>query len=109
MAVVRTSIRTAQNPKCQPIYVSIGAGIENLDLAVKIVLSVSKYKIPEPVRQADKVSRLINLVKCICGEKCRCVGNKCAKKKFKCGCECREMVDGKLVSKENYTFISKNF
>ena len=104
VAVVRTSIRTAQNPKCQPIYVSIGAGVEDLDLAVAIVLSVSKYKIPEPVRQADKVSRLINLVECICLGKCRCVGNKCAKMKFKCGCECREVVDGKLISKQNYTF-----
>ena len=59
VAVVRTSKRTNQNPKCQPIYVSIGSGIKNLDLAVEIVLSVCKFKIPEPIRNADKESRNI--------------------------------------------------
>ena len=59
VAVVRTSKRTSQNPKCQPIYVSIGSGIKNLDLAVEIVLSVCKFKIPEPIRNADKESRNI--------------------------------------------------
>jgi len=105
VAVVRTSKRTQQNPKCQPIYVSIGSGIENLDLAVQIVLSVSKFKIPEPVRQADKVSRMINLTQCICHENFGFT-KACGKSEFKCGCKCREIIDEKIKSKDNYTFIT---
>merc|ERR1711976_199789 len=60
VAVVRSSKRTKENPKCQPIYVSLAAGVSNLDLAVEIVLKMCKYKIPEPIRLADKMSRQMN-------------------------------------------------
>jgi len=39
-----------------PLYVSIGHKV-NLDTALKIVLTCSKTKIPEPIRQADLISR----------------------------------------------------
>lgn len=65
-AAVRTS-KPHKNQKvetCQPIFISIGGGINNLDLAIEIVLSVSNSKIPEPIRQSDLASRkhLKNLV-----------------------------------------------
>lgn len=39
-----------------PIYVSIGHKV-TLDTAIKLTIACSKYKIPEPVRQADLISR----------------------------------------------------
>ncbi|GIU70680.1 MAG: endonuclease V [Candidatus Nitrosocaldaceae archaeon] len=38
------------------LYISIGHKI-SLDTAVKIVKETSKYKLPEPIRLADKISR----------------------------------------------------
>ncbi|XP_062508092.1 endonuclease V-like isoform X3 [Corticium candelabrum] len=44
-------------PGCSnPVYVSVGHRM-GLDTAVKLVVACSKYRIPEPVRQADICSR----------------------------------------------------
>ena len=40
----------------KPIYVSIGHMVD-LPTAVNVVLALSKYRVPEPVRLADKLSR----------------------------------------------------
>ena len=39
-----------------PIFVSIGHRI-SLDSAIRLVQSCSHYRIPEPIRQADLLSR----------------------------------------------------
>jgi deoxyinosine 3'endonuclease (endonuclease V) len=39
-----------------PVYVSVGHRL-SLDTAVKLVVQCSKYRVPEPVRQADIQSR----------------------------------------------------
>jgi len=39
-----------------PVFVSVGTGL-SLDSAVKLVLEFSEYRIPEPTRQADIISR----------------------------------------------------
>ncbi|RMF31620.1 MAG: endonuclease V [Candidatus Nitrosothermus koennekii] len=41
---------------CNNLYISIGHKI-SLDTAVKIVKETLKYKLPEPIRLADKISR----------------------------------------------------
>ena len=45
-------VRTSQ----KPIFVSVGHKID-LDTAIKVVLHTAKHRIPEPVRQADLLSR----------------------------------------------------
>ncbi len=51
-AVLRTRDRV------KPVYISIGHGL-NLDTAVRIVLACGQgYRLPEPVRRADRLSRL---------------------------------------------------
>lgn len=37
-----------------PVYVSVGHRL-SLDTAVKLVVQCSKYRVPEPVRQVDKI------------------------------------------------------
>ena len=39
-----------------PVYVSVGSGL-SLETAVKLVNRVSRYRVPEPTRQADILSR----------------------------------------------------
>ena len=39
-----------------PIYVSVGSGI-SLASSVQVVKEVSRYRVPEPTRQADIISR----------------------------------------------------
>ena len=36
----------------KPVYVSIGHRVD-LEMAIKIAVAVSKYRVPEPIRQAD--------------------------------------------------------
>eukprot|EP01104_Vermistella_antarctica_P008839 TRINITY_DN2250_c0_g1_i2.p1 TRINITY_DN2250_c0_g1~~TRINITY_DN2250_c0_g1_i2.p1 ORF type:complete len:273 (-),score=41.00 TRINITY_DN2250_c0_g1_i2:96-914(-) len=58
-AAIRTtafSVRTASPDDFKPIYISIGHGI-SLDSAVVVVNRIAKFRIPEPVRQADLISR----------------------------------------------------
>jgi len=50
MAVKTTS--AGQNP----VFVSVGSGL-SIESAVKLVLHYSQYRIPEPTRQADMISR----------------------------------------------------
>lgn len=62
VAVLRSTQRESKyaiknDNSCRPIFVSIGGGVENLKLAVEIVLSCSKFKIPEPIRDADLKGR----------------------------------------------------
>jgi deoxyribonuclease V len=49
-AVIRTRERT------KPVYVSVGSGI-SLKTAVAIVVRASRYRLPEPARWADRLSR----------------------------------------------------
>ena len=41
---------------CNPVYVSVGSGL-CLTSAVELVSKVARYRIPEPTRQADIISR----------------------------------------------------
>ena len=51
-------VKTSKSKGCsKPVFVSIGGGIDSLDLAVKIVISCCDFKIPEPIRNADLSSR----------------------------------------------------
>lgn len=49
------AVATTANLK-KPIFVSIGHGI-SLDTALRIVFAVSRFRQPEPIRQADQISR----------------------------------------------------
>lgn len=48
-------MKTADDAK-NPIYLSIGHKI-SLDTAKRVVLKCSKYRVPEPIRFADNISR----------------------------------------------------
>jgi len=50
-AAVKTSLESKN-----PIYVSVGSGL-SLKTAVSLVTSMSRHRIPEPIRQADFLSR----------------------------------------------------
>ena len=52
-AVVRTRAGV------KPVYVSVGCGI-SLETAIRLVLSCSRYRLPEPSRRADHLSRMKN-------------------------------------------------
>ncbi|XP_023326472.1 endonuclease V isoform X2 [Eurytemora carolleeae] len=53
--ILGAAVRTGET--CvNPVFVSVGSGI-SLDSAVKLTLTLSKYRIPEPTRQADMISR----------------------------------------------------
>ena len=47
---------SAMNTSMKPIYVSVGHCV-SLDTAIQIIRVVSNYRIPEPIRQADILSR----------------------------------------------------
>ncbi|XP_014673945.1 PREDICTED: endonuclease V-like [Priapulus caudatus] len=49
------ALRTCDNSK-NPVYVSIGHGV-SLATAIRLAVSCCKYRIPEPIRQADILSR----------------------------------------------------
>ena len=51
-AVVTTSTKDTK----KPLYISIGHRF-SLEIAIKVVKGTCKYKIPEPIRQADLISR----------------------------------------------------
>eukprot|EP00088_Acartia_fossae_P037969 TRINITY_DN3921_c0_g2_i1.p1 TRINITY_DN3921_c0_g2~~TRINITY_DN3921_c0_g2_i1.p1 ORF type:complete len:284 (+),score=46.16 TRINITY_DN3921_c0_g2_i1:586-1437(+) len=53
--ILGCALRTSESG-VNPVFVSIGTGI-SLETAVKIVLAFSQYRIPEPTRQADIISR----------------------------------------------------
>ena len=48
-------LRTGKNAK-NPVYVSTGTKIE-LKTAIEVIIMVSEFRVPEPVRLADKKSR----------------------------------------------------
>jgi deoxyribonuclease V len=52
--VVGAEVRTVNSVR--PVYVSVGGGI-SLNSAIELVLEASRYRIPEPVRLADKEAR----------------------------------------------------
>jgi len=49
------ALKTAKDTK-NPMYISIGHKI-SLDTAKKVVLKCCKYRVPEPIRHADQISR----------------------------------------------------
>jgi len=53
--VLGCAVKTTESG-VNPVFVSIGTGI-SLESAVEIVVNFSKYRIPEPTRQADVLSR----------------------------------------------------
>jgi len=53
--VLGAALKTSEG-SFNPVFVSVGSGI-SLSSAVKLVSKVSKYRIPEPTRQADIISR----------------------------------------------------
>jgi deoxyinosine 3'endonuclease (endonuclease V) len=53
--VIGVALKTRDNCK-NPVYVSIGNRV-SLNTAINVVLKCCKYKIPEPIRQADILSR----------------------------------------------------
>jgi len=57
--VIGVALKTSSDCK-NPVYVSIGHKV-SLNTAITVVLKCCKYRVPEPVRQADIISRqLIN-------------------------------------------------
>lgn len=54
--IVGAVVRTRTNIK--PLFISVGHRI-SLETAIKYVLACSRYRLPEPVRQADKLSKLL--------------------------------------------------
>lgn len=52
--VVGAALTTRDNVK--PVFVSPGHGI-NLDTTIEIILALSRYRIPDPLRRADQVAR----------------------------------------------------
>jgi len=53
--ILGMALKTATEAK-NPVYVSVGHKI-SLDSARRVVLAVSKYRVPEPIRFADNLSR----------------------------------------------------
>jgi deoxyinosine 3'endonuclease (endonuclease V) len=53
--ILGMALKTAQDAK-NPVYVSIGHRI-SLETARKVVLACCRYRIPEPIRAADHMSR----------------------------------------------------
>merc|ERR1712013_845858 len=53
--VLGAALKTSRE-SCNPVYVSVGSGL-SLTSAVELVNKVAKYRIPEPTRQADIISR----------------------------------------------------
>ncbi|KAI9026620.1 endonuclease V [Phycomyces nitens] len=51
-----TALRATKD-STNPIFVSQGHRV-SLDTAVRVVLATCQYRVPEPIRQADKLSRL---------------------------------------------------
>jgi len=53
--IMGAALKTSRE-SCNPVYVSVGSGL-SLTSAVELVNKVAKYRIPEPTRQADIISR----------------------------------------------------
>ena len=53
--ILGAALKTSANSS-NPVFVSVGSGL-SLTSALDLVSKVSKYRVPEPTRQADLISR----------------------------------------------------
>ena len=53
--ILGAALKTSANSS-NPVFVSVGSGL-SLASALELVSKVSKYRVPEPTRQADLMSR----------------------------------------------------
>ena len=53
--VIGTALKTSRDAT-NPVYVSVGHKL-SLETAIRVVLNCCKYRIPEPTRMADIISR----------------------------------------------------
>lgn len=53
--ILGSAVKSSQESK-NPIFVSVGSGL-SLMTAVSLVIAVSRHRVPEPIRQADLLSR----------------------------------------------------
>ena len=53
----RVGVALTTKARCKPVYVSVGNGIGLLPAARIVLATATKYRLPEPIRQADQRSR----------------------------------------------------